>query len=116
MISRRLTYYIRAYRRQNVKWRGPRFEFRLYNGGSNLIGRSRCRRSPGPLLLMIGRLYICQSTGKKSIFSDGTLLFLQTVAKIGRKSDFAIKVPENDRFLTRIFKSTDPWITEKTYF
>jgi len=42
--------------------------------------------------------------GKSSIFSDGTLLFLQIVAKIGRKSDFAIKVPENDRFLTQIFQ------------
>ena len=85
MISRRLTYYIRAYRRQNVKGRGPRFEFRLYNGESNLIGRSRCRPSPGPLLLLTGRLYM-SIDGKTSIFSDGTHIFLKFGPKNGEKS------------------------------
>ena len=66
---------IRGYRIQNVKWRGPRFEFRLYSCGSNLIGRSRCRPSPGPFLLLIDRLYICQSTGKNLYFPMVPLFF-----------------------------------------
>ena len=41
---------------------------------------------------------------------------MQTVAKIGRKSDFAIKVPENDRFLTQIFQEYCPWDHRKNWF
>ena len=75
MISRRLTYYIRAYRRQNVQGRGARFEFRLYKGQSNVIERSKCLPSPGALLLLTGRLYICQSTGKHLYFPMVPLFF-----------------------------------------
>ena len=41
--------------------------------------------------------------GKSSIFSDSTIVFLKKIVKIGRKNDFAKKVPKYIDFLSRIF-------------
>ena len=59
-----------------------------------IVEKLKCRGPVSTFLAMIDPRYIRSIDGKSSIFSNGTLLFWRTVAKIGQKSDFVEKMPK----------------------
>ena len=76
----------------------------------------KSRTPPFDVLYPVASDIVGQSTGNNLYFPMVPFFFCKQLQKSVEKVIFLSKVPENDRFLTQIFLSTEPGIREKTDF